>query len=179
MSNAIGNQIRVMRLIRGLTLDQLADKIAEVSDHVYTANAIGAWERGERIPSAEVLKVLCMALHCDVDSIVFPSNPYTDASQRVHSRLSHLSSRNIDTIDFLVSRWLGDMEQLLEFNRAYAVLPKHLRRKMIEFWFDLYTQALAEDSLDKSVDVDAESIHRAMLRLVDSDDEYLRELSND
>lgn len=55
--------IRAKRKDRGLTMDQLADRLG------VTRQAVGAWEGGIALPSADKLPEIAAALRCSIDDL--------------------------------------------------------------------------------------------------------------
>lgn len=72
-SKTFGENIRRIRKAQGLSLDDVADALAQ-GGLVYSANAIGAWERGERMPSPCVLFNLAHALGCSIYSLFYATS---------------------------------------------------------------------------------------------------------
>lgn len=61
---SISENIKMARKNAGMTQKQLADAIG-----VYQKD-ISRWEKGERTPSAESVKVLCQTLHISADELL-------------------------------------------------------------------------------------------------------------
>ena len=57
-------KIKAMRIKRGLTQKQLADRLGVKQQNV------SDWERGERSPSVKNLKKLAEVLNCQIDDLV-------------------------------------------------------------------------------------------------------------
>lgn len=55
--------IRARRKAAGLTLDELGARLG------CSGAAVGMWERGETLPSADRLPDIASALHCSVDDL--------------------------------------------------------------------------------------------------------------
>jgi transcriptional regulator with XRE-family HTH domain len=60
----LGKKIKVMRIKRGLTQKQLADRLGVKQQNV------SDWERGERSPSVKNLKKLADVLNCRIDDLI-------------------------------------------------------------------------------------------------------------
>jgi len=56
MSNIIGERIRIMRVIRGLSQKELAEKLGK------SPNVITHWEKGRNKPDAETIERICEIL---------------------------------------------------------------------------------------------------------------------
>lgn len=61
--------IRAKRKDRGLTMDQLADRLG------VTRQAVGAWEGGIALPSADKLPEIAAALRCSIDDLYTGQDP--------------------------------------------------------------------------------------------------------
>ena len=128
----IGKNIREIRIVRGMTQSDLADKLAEYMDDTYTSKAIGAWERGLRRPPPEALVGLCFALDCSLYSLFYPDSESTDAIRRIQDEVASLSRRHHESLNFLTNEWLGNLPPLIEADRAYALLPPARRISIVE-----------------------------------------------
>ena len=60
--------IRAKRKDRGLTMDQLADRLG------VTRQAVGGWEGGIALPSADKLPEIAAALRCSIDDLYSTNN---------------------------------------------------------------------------------------------------------
>ena len=60
--------IRAKRKDRGLTMDQLADRLG------VTRQSVGAWEGGIALPSADKLPEIAAALGCSIDDLYSTNN---------------------------------------------------------------------------------------------------------
>jgi len=56
MSNTIGERIRIMRAIRGMSQKELAERLGK------SANVITHWERGRNSPDVDSIEKLCEIL---------------------------------------------------------------------------------------------------------------------
>ena len=63
-----GERLRGLRVDRGLSLQQLADRVGVVK------SSISFYESGDRLPSYEVLFTLCKTLNTTVDYLLYGVN---------------------------------------------------------------------------------------------------------
>ncbi len=115
-------------------MDDLADELARQTGYVYTSNAIGAWERGERRPTPQTMIALCTVLHCTIYSLYYPDTGDTPIKTIVTDEINSLDERHITTFVYLASKWMGNVEPLIELDRCYAMLPPSYRAKLVEYF---------------------------------------------
>ena len=59
----LGENIRRLRKVKGLTQDELSDKL------YYSSNAVSSWERNRTKPSVETLKLMAEVLGVSVGEL--------------------------------------------------------------------------------------------------------------
>lgn len=159
MSNIIGSNIRRIRIEHGWTIDQLADELA-MHGQIYTANAIGAWERGERTPKPEVILDLCFVLGTTVYSLYY--SPDSAPEHRAVNDIVNLDRRHIETILYLAEKWMGHTEPLIELDRGYAIMTPAMRIRVVEAYLDILEEAIRTGQTTDDLDVDIDMIRAAL-----------------
>ena len=105
----LGNRLRQIRISKGLTQEQLGEKIN------VSANAIGQFERGVILPNYSTLSKLIDALDIDANLIFArESNSYSQEAVWIAKAIEHLSRSEKQSIGRLFS---SITNILLEFER--------------------------------------------------------------
>ena len=68
--DAIGKQLRSMRLKHGLTQEKLSELLSMVCDHTVSRNAVSSWENGKKMLSLEHVLALAEMYGCSLDELV-------------------------------------------------------------------------------------------------------------
>lgn len=99
-----GNRIKVLRELRGLTIEQAAE-MCDASVSVWRQ-----YEKGERLPSLPKLKTICLALHQKPGYFFGPElNELLDDMndvERLKSKIDQLQPDDIEIIDAAISKRL-------------------------------------------------------------------------
>lgn len=161
----IGKNIREIRIARGMTQCELANRIADVTGEVYTDKAVSAWEHGTRRPPPEVIAGLCFALDCSLYSLYYPDIDGTDDLRRIQDEVASLSRRHHESLQFLVFEWLGNLPPLIEADRAYALLPPSRRISIVEHLIAEVTAADQAGELRTDLPVNIDVILSGLDRL--------------
>ncbi|MFZ4577614.1 MAG: helix-turn-helix domain-containing protein [Myxococcota bacterium] len=77
-ADMLAHRLRALRLARGLTQQELADRAG------MSLNAVGAYERGDRWPRPDALDQLVVALGSDIDDMLGPLLVFRDPAGSDH-----------------------------------------------------------------------------------------------
>ncbi len=111
MSNQIGHRIKLARKREGLSLRDLASNM----NQFVSAQAIGKYERGEMVPSSQVLLALCDALGVSLNYLLAPKNTRIGSVDfRKHSRTSARERARVEAeVIHFAERFL-ELEEILQ-----------------------------------------------------------------
>lgn len=154
----IGINIRTIRKRNGMTLTELADKLAKVSEIVVTSAALGRWERGEVILQAATVYYLAKALDCELYDLM-PHDETTLDAQMI-SMLNKMSNREKQTIIYAARRWDGDSRALMEFVRMYVSIPRDHRCDVSGLAINQVTHMVKDENIELDLDVDLSMLDR-------------------
>lgn len=132
-ANIIGKNIRQIRNLRGMTIQQLVERL-QLFDLVISAGLLSAWQRGQRRICAEYLQKLSLALNCTIDAL------YGQA-QQILGISSALTDRQRGIIGFMFSDWQGDVQALIQFNALYMAADRQTRAQIVGNALRIYRQA--------------------------------------
>lgn len=136
-----------------MSLDAVADALAE-QGVIYSSNAIGAWERGERMPSPCVLFNLSNVFGCSIYSLFYAT---TVRSQHIAQNVNQLEQRHQQSLVYLAETWSGNVLPLIQADRAYSMLPPKRRAAVVDELVNQINASISEGSFgdELSVDIDA------------------------
>lgn len=120
-----GANIRKVRRVRGFSLQELSNRIANYTDDDVSPSLIGMWERGERRPSAYYIDLLCKVLLC-TPNLLFPG--YDVSSQtRIMQEFNVLPKDEQEIMEYAATKWPGNIHALVHFVGIYMQLTKQSR----------------------------------------------------
>lgn len=121
----LGKNIREIRKLRGMNLQDLSDRIQKTSGVDYSGNLISMWERGERRIAADQLDAICKGLECTPNLILPGYN--TIPSERVLQEYAALPDGEKRILEYAATQWDGNTHALVQFTALYMALPRRLR----------------------------------------------------
>jgi len=108
----IGENIRIARMSKNLTIEQLAE-LADISD-----SFLGVVERGTSGVSVETLISIAIALGVTTDSLVMDkAEPSEVIANKKDTLLALLQTSNEDELDFLI-KFIGLYRDKVNFDKA-------------------------------------------------------------
>ena len=120
-----GANLRALRKMRGLTVNELADLIGASPD------AVRRYERGVRTVTTELLMKWCVCLNCSEQSILVNLDPRTASEDAPTSEFRNLTAEESRIMRYLATQWDGDVHALILAMRLYAALPEEGRAAVI------------------------------------------------
>ena len=138
-STRLGRNLKAIREKRGLTAEQVAERIGITADSVYK------YERGERRLSVEVMMQGVAALEDSVMNVLRGLDPrgYHDDG-KAYNILSPSESK---IMRYLATDWKGDIHALVIADGLYAALPEEYRREVIMAMVMQADRAVADGKL--------------------------------
>lgn len=166
----IGENIRRIRKLKGLTIEQLADKYSEVSGVPISSGTVGAWERAEKRISAMQLYYTAMALECPVERLYDQPGSVTDSKlERIFSEYRSLSPEDQSILYIAAEKWQGNTKALIHSVGMYMSMTRKDRAEVAFLCLHQYGKAKEAGRLvPDAPDVDAELIEKEWIRLVKS-----------
>ncbi len=133
MNNAVGKHIGKLRRERGLSQEQLAEKLS------VTRQAVSNWETGRTQPSLEILEALAKAFEVELLTVIYGQPPVTeetaeDTAAKAAARKRHLLLAAIWALTTAVWTAVGlRIMQYLDLlrKRQYQALPYLLFRQFV------------------------------------------------
>lgn len=155
-----------MRKLRGLTLNETVDAMAEAGLKM-SAQALSLLERGVNTVSAEHIHYLSIALHCPEQTFFHKDMKDIDADTHFRDVISHMTSHQREGITYLFFEWKdGDAAAVLENALAYAaILDPERRSESCGVNISAYERALKEGLVADRVRPDLAYLKRAQLAL--------------
>lgn len=120
-----GQNLRALRLMRGLTVDGLAELLDIAPD------SVRRYERGERAVTTEQLIRWCVQLNCSVQSILADLDPRTAQPEAPRAEFRNLRRDEAEILRYLSTEWTGDVHALILAMELYAALPEAGRAAVI------------------------------------------------
>ena len=96
MENFISKRIKIARHLRGLSMEELSEKM----DRIVTRQSISKYEKGLMKPSPEVLEAMCRALDLPVDYFYEKSVNICNVSFRIDKKIPVHSTQKFRTSKF-------------------------------------------------------------------------------
>lgn len=119
-SMKLGRNLKNFRLLRGLSVDKLAEIIG------ITADSVRKYERGERKMSVEDMIGFSIALDCDEQNILQGLNPSKDSIPSPFE-IKKISNDERKILRTMSTTWKGDRKSLIILDGEYMVLPESRR----------------------------------------------------
>lgn len=116
-----GQNLKALRLMRGLTVDAWAEQIGIAAD------SVRRYERGERSVTTEQLVHWAVKLNCSVQSILADLDPRTAQPEAPKAEFRNLLRDESEVFRYLSTEWTGDVHALILAMRLYAALPEEGR----------------------------------------------------
>lgn len=165
----IGDNIRRARHRSGMTLTQLANRMAELGGRPVSGCTVGAWERNEKQIDARHIPYLAMALRCSISSLFEEGTiPAEDLIMDLALKEEYLqltvAERRILIYAFLF--WPGNIHALLQMLGLYVSLPPMARADVSFMSILRYTETDPSSRLPGSPPVDLEYLEAEWERLV-------------
>jgi len=111
----VGKQIANLRKKKGLTQEELAEKLG------ISSQAISKWENGHTLPETVLLPLLAKTLNCSIDSILTPfasqDSIFYDFTYAVGGKSGELASQ-------LYHRMLGKFDFTVSYDEKYHVFAE-------------------------------------------------------
>lgn len=142
-----GQNIRELRLARGMSLDDFADAYNAISGQPITANAVGYWERGERVINSTAMMYITRVLSCPYSAIyrgVDPRIAKMETLEALMVQIVSLPGSEQETLRCMAETFEGDTIALIKFvQRCVLDLPREYRREVLGFGIHMREQAEA------------------------------------
>lgn len=121
----IGANIRRVRKVRGLSMQDLSNYIAKITGEDISPSMIGMWERGDRRISGYYINILCKALGC-TPNLIFPEYD-TITKTGIMQEFNALPDYEQQIMEYAATKWNGDMHALINFVGLYMQLSPEAR----------------------------------------------------
>lgn len=131
INKAIGSNIRSIRKLRGISADELADRVMQLAGYPISAGTIRRYERGDRLVSGEEIVLLAIALDCSVQAILDGVDPRMGTVKKTGRMVGRLSPEDHRILRSLATDWDGDVHALIIAGGVYAAFPPERRREAI------------------------------------------------
>ena len=154
---SIGGNLRKMRKSRGLTLNQLADRITYAGGRRFSACTISAWERSEKSIDAQYIPILASALDCSIASFYEERTPTPDEEIRsiiMTEEYESLSHNEQEIIYNAFTQWNGNIHALIQMVGIYISLPPASRSDISVMSIIKFEKTEEKTEFAKLVDLD-------------------------
>lgn len=171
VNRAICENLTKYRKQAGITQDGMADRLSEMTGHVFTSSQISAWERGTTMPPAAVMPFVCRVVGRSSYDLYPHSETLTERDVRLIATVMALGDNSKDGLYYLLHQWDGDRLALLKLDIIHAVLPEHLRYDADRAIIDNYREAVKRNApdIDRRVSTDLAYVLRAWRSLIKED----------
>lgn len=136
----IGENIRSMRKRNHMTLQELADRVTELTGELCTVSRISKWEHGINEPSLRDAGILADALNCSVFAFLGTGNTSENGD-------AWLTAEERQIMLFGVSKWTGNIHAAINALNLYMTLPPDRRSDVINVMLSEYEHAQEDDTL--------------------------------
>ncbi len=133
----IGENIRSVRRLRGMTAEELAQAIQTKCDYTITDGAIRRWERNERSITVDDLIMLAVSLECSLQTLLDGLDPRMGDVPETHGKIGMLSPEDHQILRHLATDWRGDIHALIVADGVYGCLPERLAMDAIMHMMEL------------------------------------------
>lgn len=166
INEEIGNNIRHIRKLRGMTMSETVDAMAAAGLKM-SVQALSMLERGVNTISAEHIHYLSIALHCPEQLFYHKNVKNIDADTHFREVISHMSPHQREGITYLFFEWQdGDAAAVLENALAYAaILDPQKRCESCGVNIQMYEEALKAGRVADRVRPDLAYLKKAHLAL--------------
>lgn len=141
----LGANIREIRKLRGLSIQELSNTILSKCGEDFSANLISMWERGERRISVSQLDCICKGLCCTPNLLCPGYN--SEPSQRVLQEYTALTEDEKRILEYAALEWDGNTHALIQFAALYMALPRRLRESIAFVGISAFEKGLKENAI--------------------------------
>lgn len=161
----IGENVRALRQLAGITQQQLADRFFELSGKAVSLSTVGAWERGERAILDVDLFVLAQALNTSLENIyVYNAVRAYDYDVRAFvAAVKVLPPENKHILQYFLTKWQGNRHVVFQLLAMVMNIEPRALGDMIGLAAVFYRQKRKNCN---SVAVDLEAVERESDRLL-------------
>lgn len=124
LSVALGRNLKNIRLLRGLSAENIADMIGITLDSVYK------YERGERDMTIAFKYRAAEAIGCNPQEFEDGLDRLGTRGQPIRKPMRVTSQVTHDNLRWMASEWDGDVDALVTFAAMVARWPKDQRREL-------------------------------------------------
>lgn len=161
----IGENVRALRQLAGLTQQQLADRFFELSGKAVSLSTVGAWERGERAILDVDLFVLAQALNTSLENIyVYKTISGFDYDVRAFvTAVKMLPPDDKRILQYFLTKWQGNRHVIFQLLTMLMNVEARALGDMLGLAAVFYRQKRKNCN---SVAVDLEAVERESDRLL-------------
>ena len=152
----VGENVRALRQLAGMTQQQLADRFADLSGKTVSLSTVGAWERGERAILDIDLFVLAQALNTSLENIyVFNTVRAYDYDVRAFvAAVKVLPPENKHILQYFLTKWQGNRHVIFQLLAMVMTIEPRALGDMIGLAAVFYRQK-RQNCAAVTVDLDA------------------------
>lgn len=161
----MGDNIRALRQLAGITQQQLADRFFELSGKPVSLSTVGAWERGERSILAVDLFPLAQALNTSLENLyMYKTISGFDYDVRAFvAAVKVIPPEDKHILQYFLTKWSGNRHVVFQLLAMVMTIEPRALGDMIGLAAVFYRQKRKNCN---SVAVDLEAVERESDRLL-------------
>lgn len=164
-NKCFGANIRKYRLLNGLSIQNLSDRIHELFAEELSTNLISMWERGERNVSVAHTNMICKALGCTPNDLL--PGYQSDIGDAFTRKYADLTSHARKIVSFAANQWHGNLPALVELNAMYMSMPPQMRASVALYMISTYEKLKSVGAVvDYGLDVNEEFVKTEWIGLL-------------
>lgn len=145
-----GRNLKEMRVLRGMTQEQLAEAASAHMDKPVSVKTISAWERGTRAASIDQGFALALALDCSAATLCGSRSDKADQAamrERFKFEVAAMPFEQKAILYHVLVDWSVNRRLLLSALAMIAGMPRKYRRYLLQYCTEMYNTAEENNEL--------------------------------